>query len=287
MEAERACELLGIDSGESKDEIEHAFRRVAKKAHPDSEDGDREAWDRLVEARDLLLARLPGADLIPSKVALEVARSQELTLDRLEKRREQATATEGELRSVVRRHTSRLDRRKRESWALGVIAGGLAAAVAVMRAVVLTGPNVDQNAFIAGLIAVLALGSGAAGLVGFMSRARVEHLTQAIEDVTNQLSRKAEYLRLLTEIKRVTDRTPPFESEALDEAIDEWSHLVGREEPESLAYTATRIGARDFARLFVAKGLELGVLKESTLEVDGELWVTYYVVDRDTAASGA
>jgi hypothetical protein len=279
MTTEEACRRLGVSHDASREQIEHAFRRIAKEVHPDLTEGDRELWDRLVEARDVLLGEAAGKDLVPVSVAIELARTSEKTLDRLEGRRERTTATQGEVRSVVHRHTSRLDRRKRDAWALSLASGGIAASVAIMRAVVLTGPSADENAIIAGLIAAFTLLAGFAGLAGFASRARAEHLGHEIEDITNQLSQRSQYLRVLTEIKRVSDTAPPFEAEALDEAIDVWSSVVGPDEPASLALTAMRIGARDFARIFVAKGLELRILEESTIEVDGELWVTYYVVD--------
>jgi DnaJ-like protein len=282
MDGGEAYGVLGIDEGASREEIESAYRRAAKLAHPDVAGGDRDRWDLLIEARDLLLGAR-GGDLVPVHVAVELARVQEKALIRIDERHERAGATQGEVQSVVRRHTSNLDRRQRAAWAAGIFSGGIALAVAVLRAVVLTGPSAEQNAVFATMIAVFALAAAGAGAVGFVARTRAEHLRHMIEDVTNQLSQRAQYLRVLTEIRQASGREPPWEAESFDEAIDEWTDVVGRGERASLAFTASRIGPRDFGRLVVAKGLELGVLEEATREVEGLLIVSYGLADLQQA----
>jgi hypothetical protein len=59
-----AMALLGVPADYSKDDIIAAFRREAKKAHPDAGD-DADMFRRLVEARDRLLAALGTSEPAP------------------------------------------------------------------------------------------------------------------------------------------------------------------------------------------------------------------------------
>ena len=60
-----AIKLLGVPANYTKEDVEAAFRREAKKAHPDV-GGTVEQFRKLVEARDRLLAAL-GTSALPPK----------------------------------------------------------------------------------------------------------------------------------------------------------------------------------------------------------------------------
>ena len=54
LSEDEACDILGVDSDASAQEIEQAYKRVVKKNHPDK-NGSSFLTRKIIEARDLLL----------------------------------------------------------------------------------------------------------------------------------------------------------------------------------------------------------------------------------------
>ncbi len=60
MDPASARRLLGVDSGASRQQVDHAFRRLAARHHPDR-GGDTGYFRQLVAARQALRRPVPGA----------------------------------------------------------------------------------------------------------------------------------------------------------------------------------------------------------------------------------
>jgi hypothetical protein len=210
-------------------------------------------------------------------VAKELVRSQNEALERLERRNERAAATESTLQTVTLRHTSKLDRRKRAAWIAGAAAAALGTLVTVIRTVAITDTGSTEGTAILAFMAVAYVAAGAMAIWGFLLQFRAEQLTQAIKDVTAQLSRRANYLQILNEIRLSSELRDEWLIFELEEAIDEWADATASNHPSSLASTAREIGFRDFGELLISKGLELDVLDERSYEDDGELFVNHTI----------
>jgi uncharacterized protein YhaN len=275
MTREEACAILGASAGASSEEISNAFRKAARRTHTDSPTGDRAEWDRVVEARDLLLGKDPGSSLVRVDLAQELVRGQNEALERVEQRREQADATQSALQSVTLRHTSSLNRRKRTAWTMGAIAAGLGTLLTIVRTVAISGTDRPEETVIAASLAGAYFVAGVFVLVGFLLQFKAQQLGDAIEDVTAQLSRRANYLELLNEIRGTSHLPAAWLMVDFEQALEEWTDATASHHPTSLASTAREIGARDFGELVIAKGLELGVLSEKTEEDEGEFFVLF------------
>jgi ABC-type multidrug transport system fused ATPase/permease subunit len=282
MTVEEACELLDVQPDASEEEIGSGFRRAARSTHTDAPGGNRADWDRVVEARDILLGQHPGQTLVRIDVAKELVRSQSEAIERLEQRNERAAATASALQSVTLRHTSSLDRRKRSAWMAGAAAAALGTLITVIRTVAISGTGTTETVAIAAFMAGAYFGAGALAIWGFVLQFRAEQLTHAIEDVTAQLSRRANYLQALNEIRQTSELPDEWLIDDFEHAIDDWADATASSHPSSLASTAREIGSRDFGELVISKGLELDVLDESTYEDDGELFVTHAIKLKDS-----
>ncbi len=217
-------------------------------------------------------------------VAKELVRSQTEAIERLEQRNERAAATERTLQSVTLRHTSPLARRKRSAWVAGAVAGALGAITTLIRTVAVSGTGKVEEAAIIAFLAAAYLVAGSLAVWGFLLQFRAEQLTHAIEDVTAQLSRRANYLQILNEIRQESDLSDQWGIYEFEQAIDYWVDATATNHPSSLAATAREIGSWDFGELLLSKGLELDVLRESTYEEDGELFVTHTIQVKPAAA---
>lgn len=277
MTIDEASEVLDVRRDASPEEIASAFRRAAHRTHTDAPNGNRADWDRAVEARDALLTERSGGALVHIDVAKELVRGPSEALERLEQRRERATATESTLQSVTLRHTSPLTRRKRSAWIVGAAAGTLGTIVTVIRTVAISGTGEAEGAAIIGFLAGAYVLAGALVVWGFLLQFRAEQLAQAIEDVTAQLSRRASYLQILNEIRCESELSDEWGVYEFEQAIDDWVDATASSHPSSLASTARGIGSWDFGELLLSKGLELDVLRERTYEEDGELFVTHSI----------
>jgi hypothetical protein len=276
MTLDEACAVLEVSPDASREEISRAFRQAARTAHTDSPDGDRAAWDRVVEARDVLQAR-PSETALVRDIAREVAKVQSNGLERLERRREHEAATRSTLQSVTLRHTSPLLRRQRSAWLAGAAAGALGAIATVIRTVAINGTGNSEAAALVGFLTGAYLIAGVLTARGFLLRFQAERLGHAIEDVTAQLSRRANYLQILNEIREQSWLSDEWMIGEFEQAIDEWVAATATSRPSSLAATAQEIGSRDFCELLIAKGLELEVIRERTYEDEGELFVVHSI----------
>ena len=82
-------EVLGVDKNASEAEIKRAYRKVAKKYHPDMNPGDKEAEEKFKEAADSISAEIWEISLeiflvISSAVAEEAAMPEEMVQDRVQ-----------------------------------------------------------------------------------------------------------------------------------------------------------------------------------------------------------
>ncbi|HEX5592671.1 MAG TPA: J domain-containing protein [Solirubrobacterales bacterium] len=281
MTREEALDLLGLKLDATDDQIDKAYRQASKHLHPNAAGGgDRERWEALLHARDIARARSNG-DLVPVSLVRELVREQERALEKRDRRQERAAETKRASQAVVRRHTSRLDERKRSAWAVGVGMAAITLLTSLLKAIVFTGSNFEQDAFVTALISTCGVASIGLGLIGLTAQTRAQRLEHEIEDVTNQLSQKAEWLSLFREIRRHGEvEEPPWSPEEFAEAISEWADAVGPVDHRSLASTASTVGSRDFGRLMIAKGLELELLAEETEESEGEPRVSYNLLLR-------
>jgi hypothetical protein len=275
MTKKEAYDLLKIPGDASRAEIDAAFRKASKTTHPDTERGHRDQWDRILQARDLLIEPSNGQAVVPLDTALELARTQERAIVRHEQVRRHEVASERAMHAIVRRQTSRLDERRRTAWAFGVSAGGIGALVLLLRAVALTGLGDMENGIVVVAISILSIGAGVAAAVGWVYRTRAERIGHFVEDATTQLSNRGQYIQVLSEIEREGGHIPPWRLDELEEAVDEWSLQVGIHELGSLASSALRIGHRDFAQLLITKGVELDLLAENIVDVGGGTSITY------------
>jgi hypothetical protein len=275
MTPQEAADLLGTGMDADPAAIKAAYRRAAKRAHPDSPEGSTRKWDEILEARDLLMGASKGQELVPISVAVELARTQDKALALREDHQDRIAEVDATLHEIVRRQTSKLNERKRSAWALGVGAGGIALVVTLLRAVALTGLGGQENVAVVTVISVLSVAAGAAAAVGWILRIRAERIAHLVEDATTQLSSRGQFARVLGEIEREGYHSSPWTPDEFDEAIDEWALQVGSYEPRSMAVTALRVGRADFSRLMIAKGLELGLLTEEMIDVDGGFAITY------------
>lgn len=157
------------------------------------------------------------------------------------------------------------------------MAGVLGTIVTLIRTVAVSGTGDSEGAAIVLFLAGAYLASGALAVWGFVLQFRAERLTHAIEDITAQLSRRANYLQILNEIRQESWLSEEWGIDEFEQSIDEWVDATASHHPSSLAATAHEIGPRDFAELLISKGLELDVLRERTHEDGGELFVTHSV----------
>lgn len=51
-------EVLGVSATATSEAIQSAFRKLSKELHPDAPGGDREAFEKLVTAKSMMLAEL-------------------------------------------------------------------------------------------------------------------------------------------------------------------------------------------------------------------------------------
>lgn len=274
MTADEARTVLGVAPDASIAQIGAAFRRAAKQAHTDTESGDRDEWERVVAARDALLDH--GDALVRVDIAQALVRSQSQALERVEKRNERTAATESAVRSVMLRHTSPLDRKKRAAWTAGAVAAGVGTLITVIRTVAVGATGYSEGVAIAAFMAGAYIVAGLFTLIGFVLQFRAQQLTHAVEDVTAQLSRRANYLSLLNEIRESAYLPMPWGTEEFNDAIEEWAETTSRH-PSSLASTARDIGSRDFAELVIAKGVELEVLDEEAEEMEENFFVSFRI----------
>ncbi len=70
MDGSRARALLGVPAHATEEEVRHAFRRAARRAHPDA-GGDASTFRSLVAARNVLATTLtssPPGDELPIRI---------------------------------------------------------------------------------------------------------------------------------------------------------------------------------------------------------------------------
>jgi hypothetical protein len=124
---DEALNALGIDGKPSQEEVSAAFKRLAPSRHPD-QGGSDALMAELTAARDVALEAARQRALPTIADIRDLVELQGRALQRSDERREKAVQVENLKRTLIRRHTSELDRRKRMSQ----VAAGLAAIVAAV-----------------------------------------------------------------------------------------------------------------------------------------------------------
>jgi hypothetical protein len=254
---EEALRHLGLEAGATRSEIQAAFRRRAKAAHPDSSGSDVD-MSRLNEAKDVALGIAERAELIPISAVNELIRSQERSMIRVEGRAERRERAQRAVQNLVRHETNRVTRRKREAQAVGWLAGGATVVTGLLRAVVLTDPS--NRGLFAILIIVFAVLGAVLGVIVWLMNFRVTQVQQLVEDASETLSERGAYFAILHEIETASDATLPLLDDEFRRAIGLWIDRLGYDSPGTVAALARRVGPDEFSRLLTAKGAELEVL---------------------------
>lgn len=277
-----AYALLGLGMRATVAEIEARFRELAQTAHPDTGGSDL-AMKQLNAAREIAI---DFANTKNSLVVLGVGEPTPATHIDLRASSDRAFSR------VLRHHVGRLRALQRLSAALaavGVFAGLLAGRLVPLAGAVgfdLGGP--------AGL-AMVALGAPFLLVTGAVQLA-VWSLKSATEDMNEALSDRSTFVDVISELN--LDLEAPIRLANLESAIRWWttgriaasdeyvslSRLIGmtRRNPfgssTPLRQLAIRIGSRDFARLLLAKGEEVGLLRRGERFEGGRLLTEFTLV---------
>jgi DnaJ domain len=281
MDVTEALERLQLTPGASPDEIRQAYRRLSGNHHPDR-GGSAEDMVKLTEARDVALQAAGGnGALVSVDVVVDLVRRQTALLKRSEHRREQAAQGKVFQRSLVRRHTSRLNHRKRAAQFLTAGAGILTALGLVLRAVAVPPFNTPKSHTAVLIFGTLGLLTAGAGLIAGFLNLRVQAIAHLIEDASDMLADRPTCLELLHEIEAVGAIPMPWSPEELTDVVEAWVYRVGFE-GGTVAALARRIGPRDFRSLFVSKCLQHGLLDERDIVIDGQGSIRYMRAIPDT-----
>jgi hypothetical protein len=276
MDYSEAVARLGLEQGASGEEVRAAHSRLAKQFHPDA-GGSTAAMAALNEARDVALenADANGEAMVPMSVVRDLMRTQTgLVRDQAERRE----ATDRAQRAIVKYEVDRLERRRRVAGLAATISGGLGLLIGFLRAAVLSGVGELQSERFALVIAVIAFVAGAFALIAWILGVRVKSFEHLVNDASDALSDRGTFLEVIAEIEERSGKGSPWLRGKLHEAISAWIDEIGLNVRGSVAELAHRIGPEYFAKLLVAKGLELEVMEEKIGSPDGGLRIEYVLV---------
>lgn len=282
MDYSEAVAHLGLEDGASSGEIRDAHSRLAKRFHPDA-GGSTAAMAALNEARDVALANADadGGAMVPISVVRDLVRVQ-TDLAREESERQQAT--ERAERAIVRYEVDRLERRRRTAGLVATVSGGLGLLIGFLRAAVLSGVTDAQSEQFAVVIAAVAVVAAAFALAAWMLNVRVKYFEDLVKDASDALSDRGAYLAVVAEIEERGGKSSPWLRESLHDAISTWVQEIGLNVRGSVAELAHRVGPESFAKLLVAKGLEVGVMEERITNPDGRLRIEYELIWQESSA---
>jgi hypothetical protein len=228
----------------------------------------------LNEARDVALANgsANGEAMLPVSVVRALVKTQtDLARDQTERRE----ATDRAERSIVRYEVDRLERRRRTAGLVATVSGGLGLLIGFLRAAVLSGVSDAQSETFAVVIAVIAVVAAGFALLAWTLSARVKSFEDLVKDASDALSDRGPYLAVITEIEERSGEESPWLQGSLREAISAWVQEIGLTVQGSVAELAHRVGPEYFAKLLVAKGVELGVMEEKISNSGGRLRIEY------------
>lgn len=276
MDYSEAVARLGLEEGASVGEIRAAHSRLAKQFHPDA-GGSTAAMASLNEARGVALANAVdnGEAMVPVSAVQDLVRVQtDLVRDQSERRE----ATDRARRAIVRHEVDRLERRRRTAGLAATVSGGLGLLIGFLRAAVLSGVSDAQSGQFALVIGVVAVVAAAFALVAWMLSVRVKYFEDLVRDASDALSDRGTYLTVIDEIEGRSGKSSPWLRGSLHEAISAWIQEIGLDVRGSVAELAHRVGPEYFAKLLIAKGLELGVMEERISSPDGRPRIEYELV---------
>jgi hypothetical protein len=260
MKEKEAFKLLGIPSTTTEDLINSRFRELAALTHPDK-GGDNRSMKELLFARDRALEAVRRRTHEAVDVVGEVARIN----TEVSKRMEQREITKKIVSDLIKDHTKLYEKIKRRALFFGLISG-LGALVGTRLIILFEIPWELTN-----LLAALAVLSGFAYF--FSSSSSVE-IKRMLEEGNEILDNKSFYLGLL-HVTNLTSLGPKLWTRSqLESCIGNWLRVKSSELP-GLRKLALKIGSKDFSRLLLSKGIELGIIKEQEVNEEGKALVKY------------
>lgn len=178
-------------------------------------------------------------------------------------------ASERAFNNVVMHHVGTLAFRKRQRAILASLGAGLTAVLGLITAFAKFGYDTDTlRPMFGAFTAMAAIGSAGVALLAWRIASMERALKLDLEEAAETLSDRSAYLDVLDEIGLGTHWT----RQELLGAVEEWEipavaprrngFLGPRYVAVPLALTAHEIGAVDFSRLLLAKGLELELIEE-------------------------
>lgn len=186
MDLEHAFAQLELPIDATEQQIQLAYRRLSKEAHPDSPSGDKEAQGLLNEARDMALAytKIRGA-VIPISPASLTNKIQSAIATY---NRESSTDT---ARNLFKQKTNHLNTVKWLSWIIGAVVGAAA----------FMGNSIEAfqlNAqFSKELKTSLQLISAMLGAIGFVLQFHIKSMEWGLDRFLSRISDKVECARRL------------------------------------------------------------------------------------------
>jgi hypothetical protein len=265
VDRQEALHLLGLDDSASREAIEAAWRAQMKLVHPDSGRApDTALAGQVNEARDVAVAGLTGMEVVPVDTVAALVRA--VAREQVPVRG--SAASDKAVRQVVMRHVGRLAQRRRQQTALALLAAGIAALTALVRTTFDLGVvTTSQEAVLATVLVGFTVVAAVVGLLAWNVASREKMLRLEIEDAAETLADKAAFVETIAEL----ELGETWARDELRQAIVKWS-----EQPRPpvspigstavpLSVTADRIGAVDFARLLVVRGLEHGLVSEELI----------------------
>jgi len=276
MDYSEAISRLGLEVGATVEEIRVAHSRLAKRFHPDA-GGSTADMAGLNEARDVALANRSanGEAMLPVSVVRDLVKAQtDLVRDQTERRE----ATDRAERSIVRYEVDRLERRRRMAGLVATVSGGLGLLIGFLRAAVLSGVSDAQSETFAVVIAAIACVAAGFALLAWTLSAGVKSFEDLVKDASDALSDRGPYLAVITEIEEKSGKPSPWLQGSLNDAISAWAQEIGLTVRGSVAELAHRVGPEYFAKLLIAKGVELGMMEERISNLEGRLRIEYELV---------
>lgn len=300
MDKEEAFRKLGLPLNASIDEIHLRFRERAHIFHPDK-GGDNNEMSELLEARDTALRSFESG-------VVSVSELNKITdvLTGIGIQNQQIQSHKNLMNQIINERTHRNKFIKR----LSLFAGSASALFFFVSNQLGTTDSIVfasllNNFFLKDATLIYAL---VFGLIYVVTSIRVTTIENAVEDINERLGNKKEYFQFLNGFNVIykelfrNSTTPEvgltetkFTEDILKRVVEKWL-CISRLHPspfnsfkiilgtptETFPYndlnfknTVKYIGQTHFTRLFISKGIEMGVLNEHEKIVGGELLVEY------------
>lgn len=300
MDKEEAFRKLGLPSNASRDEINSTFRERAQISHPDK-GGDNNEMSELLEARDAALCSVESG-------LVSVSELNKITdaLTGIGIQNQQIQSHKNLMNQIINERTHRNKFIKRLSLFTGSASAlffFVSNQLGTIDSIVFPSPLNNLSLKDATLIYALVF-----GLIYVVTSIRVTTIENAVEDINETLGNKKEYFQFLNGFNGIykdlfrVPTTPEvgltkikFTEDILKRVVEKWlslsRHHLSPFNPfkiilgtptETFPYndlnfknTVRYIGQTHFTRLFISKGIEMGILNEHEKIVEGELLIQY------------